>query len=80
MSLARALKKSQSVSADPIKTPMNNINAKKTQQRMKQDQVKMLVEHCAPHLALDLYDLAPIKFSRPLPVTRQMLEKGTTDL
>lgn len=50
---------------------------KKTQLQIKQDQMKMLVEHCAPHLALDLYDLAPLKFSRPLPVTQKMMERGT---
>lgn len=55
---------------------MKNMNTKRTQYRIKQEQMKMLVEQCAPHLALDLHDLEPIKFSKPLPVTRRMREKG----
>ncbi|KAK6643621.1 hypothetical protein RUM43_005131 [Polyplax serrata] len=70
------LKKVHNITSDPVTAPMRNMNMKKTQLQIKQDQMKMLVEHCAPHLALDLYDLAPLKFSRPLPVTQKMMERG----
>lgn len=75
-SATKTIQKIQSITADPIKAPMKNMNTKRTQFRVKQNQMKMLVKHCAPHLALELYDLDPIRFSKPLPITRRMIENG----
>lgn len=56
--------------------PVKDIHKRRTQHRIKQEQMQMLVEQGAPHLALDLHPLQPIRFSRPLPGTTRMREKG----
>jgi len=56
--------------------PVKDIHIRRTQHRIKQQQMHMLVEQGAPHLALDLHPLQNIKFSTHLPVTTRMREIG----
>ncbi|XP_068083456.1 uncharacterized protein [Anabrus simplex] len=53
-----------------------DLNFRRTTQERRTRDMQMLVDNCAPHLALPLYDLQDIRFSRLLPTTSRMRELG----
>ncbi|KAJ9586433.1 hypothetical protein L9F63_019915, partial [Diploptera punctata] len=56
-------------------TSLQGLNVLRAKHERQQEQVRHLVEQCAPHLALRLWDLEEIRFSRDLPVTRRMRDR-----
>lgn len=54
---------------------LQGLNVLRAKHERQQQKLQPLLAQCAPHLALQLYDLQDIYFSRDLPLTRRMRER-----
>lgn len=54
---------------------LQGLNMLRAKHERQQQKLQPLLAQCAPHLALQLYDLQDIYFSRDLPVTRRIRER-----
>jgi hypothetical protein len=54
---------------------LQGLNVLRSKHERQQQKLQPLLAQCAPHLALQLYDLQDIYFSRDLPLTRRMRER-----
>ncbi|XP_021914629.1 WD repeat-containing protein on Y chromosome-like isoform X2 [Zootermopsis nevadensis] len=55
---------------------LRGLNMLRVKHERQLEDRRPLVEQCAPHLALQLWDLQDIQFSRDLPLTRRMHDRG----
>ncbi|PSN42607.1 hypothetical protein C0J52_19720 [Blattella germanica] len=56
-------------------TSLQGLNVLRAKHELQQQEMKPLVAQCAPHLALKLWDVKDIQFSKDLPMTRRMKDR-----
>ncbi|XP_069681349.1 cilia- and flagella-associated protein 337-like [Periplaneta americana] len=74
---SRSSLRSSDKSPQSLRTPasLQGLNVLRARHERRQQEMRPLVEQCAPHLALRLWDLQDIHFSTELPLTRRMRER-----
>nr|CAD7417175.1 unnamed protein product [Timema poppensis] len=55
---------------------VKGLYVRRAQHELRQQEMRALVEQCAPHLALQLWDLEEVRFSRKLPVSGRMRDRN----